>query len=82
MMCIILNLQISLLDTAVNHLKANLNSAADIISLRTTVEDLEKVKANQNRIKGEFVSYFMLIGTDSSFPECCYDWQHTNKRAA
>lgn len=54
MICFILNLQISLLDTAVNHLKANLKSAADLISLPTTVEELQKVKANQSRINGEF----------------------------
>lgn len=51
MLCIILLLQISLLDTAVNHLKANLKSAADLISLPTTVEELQKVKANQNRME-------------------------------
>lgn len=53
MCCIILLLQISLLDSAVNHLKANLKSAADLISLPTTVEELQKVKAEQNWIKRE-----------------------------
>lgn len=37
-------LQISLLDSAVNHLKANLKSAADLINLPTTVEELQKVQ--------------------------------------
>lgn len=50
MFCLILLLQISLLDTAVNHLKANLKSAADLISLPTTVEELQKVKAKKNGI--------------------------------
>lgn len=39
-------LQISLLDSAINHLKANLKSAADLVSLPTTVEELQKVNAN------------------------------------
>lgn len=51
MCCVTLFLQISLLDSAVNHLKANLKSAADLISLPTTVEELQKVKAKQNWIK-------------------------------
>ncbi|XP_038573828.1 EF-hand calcium-binding domain-containing protein 14 [Micropterus salmoides] len=37
-----MNRKISLLESAVNHLKANLKSAADLISLPTTVEDLQK----------------------------------------
>lgn len=37
-----INKKISLLDSAVNHLKANLKSAADLISLPTTVEELQK----------------------------------------
>ncbi|KAM8727682.1 EF-hand calcium-binding domain-containing protein 14 [Acanthopagrus schlegelii] len=37
-----INHKISLLDSAVNHLKANLKSAADLISLPTTVEELQK----------------------------------------
>uniref|UniRef100_A0A3P8RZT9 EF-hand calcium binding domain 14 n=1 Tax=Amphiprion percula TaxID=161767 RepID=A0A3P8RZT9_AMPPE len=37
-----MNRKISLLDSAVNHLKANLKSAADLISLPTTVEELQK----------------------------------------
>ncbi|KAK7945533.1 hypothetical protein WMY93_001261 [Mugilogobius chulae] len=37
-----INRKISLLDTAVSHLKANLKSAADLISLPTTVEELQK----------------------------------------
>ncbi|KAK2822486.1 hypothetical protein Q5P01_022551 [Channa striata] len=37
-----MNRKISLLDLAVNHLKANLKSAADLISLPTTVEELQK----------------------------------------
>ncbi|XP_029308782.1 EF-hand calcium-binding domain-containing protein 14 [Cottoperca gobio] len=37
-----MNRKISLLDSAVNHLKVNLKSAADLISLPTTVEDLQK----------------------------------------
>uniref|UniRef100_A0A3B4G8R8 EF-hand calcium binding domain 14 n=1 Tax=Pundamilia nyererei TaxID=303518 RepID=A0A3B4G8R8_9CICH len=37
-----INRKISLLDSAVNHLKANLKSAADLISLPTTVEELQK----------------------------------------
>lgn len=41
-------LQISLLDTAVNHLKANIKSASDLISLPTTVEELQKVKLALN----------------------------------
>uniref|UniRef100_A0A2K5JLZ3 EF-hand calcium binding domain 14 n=1 Tax=Colobus angolensis palliatus TaxID=336983 RepID=A0A2K5JLZ3_COLAP len=36
------NKQISLLTSAVNHLKANIKSAADLISLPTTVEGLQK----------------------------------------
>lgn len=40
----LLFVQISLLDSAVNHLKANLKSAADLISLPTTVEELQKVR--------------------------------------
>ncbi|XP_037313420.2 EF-hand calcium-binding domain-containing protein 14 [Pungitius pungitius] len=37
-----MNRKISLLDSAVIHLKANLKSAADLVSLPTTVEELEK----------------------------------------
>uniref|UniRef100_A0A8C6SBJ1 EF-hand calcium binding domain 14 n=1 Tax=Neogobius melanostomus TaxID=47308 RepID=A0A8C6SBJ1_9GOBI len=37
-----INKKISVLDSAVNHLKANLKSAADLISLPTTVEELQK----------------------------------------
>ncbi|KAM7379427.1 hypothetical protein PAMP_004976 [Pampus punctatissimus] len=37
-----INRKISLLDSAVNHLKTNLKSAADLISLPTTVEELQK----------------------------------------
>ncbi|XP_071379779.1 EF-hand calcium-binding domain-containing protein 14 isoform X1 [Centroberyx affinis] len=37
-----MNRKISLLDSAVNHLKANLKSAADLINLPTTVEELQK----------------------------------------
>nr|XP_057922470.1 EF-hand calcium-binding domain-containing protein 14 [Doryrhamphus excisus] len=37
-----MNRKITLLDTAVNHLKANLKSASDLISLPTTVEELQK----------------------------------------
>lgn len=37
--------QISLLNSAVNHLKANVKSAADLISLPATVEGLQKVSA-------------------------------------
>ncbi|XP_069013596.1 EF-hand calcium-binding domain-containing protein 14 [Embiotoca jacksoni] len=37
-----MNRKISLLDSAVNHLKANLKSAADLISLPNTVEELQK----------------------------------------
>lgn len=35
-----------MLDSAVNHLKANIKSAADLISLPTTVEELQKVHLN------------------------------------
>uniref|UniRef100_A0A8C6VX24 EF-hand calcium binding domain 14 n=1 Tax=Nothobranchius furzeri TaxID=105023 RepID=A0A8C6VX24_NOTFU len=37
-----MNRKITLLDSAVNHLKVNLKSAADLISLPTTVEELQK----------------------------------------
>ncbi|KAM9844928.1 EF-hand calcium-binding domain-containing protein 14 isoform 2-T2 [Aulostomus maculatus] len=37
-----MNRKISLLDSAVNHLKANLKAASDLISLPTTVEELQK----------------------------------------
>ncbi|XP_077375169.1 EF-hand calcium-binding domain-containing protein 14 [Festucalex cinctus] len=37
-----INRKITLLDSAVNHLKANLKSASDLISLPTTVEELQK----------------------------------------
>ncbi|XP_054615250.1 EF-hand calcium-binding domain-containing protein 14 isoform X1 [Dunckerocampus dactyliophorus] len=37
-----MNRKITLLDTAVNHLKVNLKSASDLISLPTTVEELQK----------------------------------------
>jgi archaellum component FlaC len=37
-----INRKISLLDSAVNHLKANIKSASDLISLPTTVEELQK----------------------------------------
>lgn len=64
-------LQISLLDSAVNHLKANLKSAADLISLPTTVEELQKVKAKQNGIKREIwlricviVFFLLFVCTD------------------
>uniref|UniRef100_A0A2K5JLX5 EF-hand domain-containing protein n=1 Tax=Colobus angolensis palliatus TaxID=336983 RepID=A0A2K5JLX5_COLAP len=40
------NKQISLLTSAVNHLKANIKSAADLISLPTTVEGLQKSVAS------------------------------------
>lgn len=41
-----LNRKISLLDSAVNHLKANIKSASDLISLPTTVEELQKSVAS------------------------------------
>ncbi|KAM5161372.1 EF-hand calcium-binding domain-containing protein 14 isoform 2-T2 [Callospermophilus lateralis] len=41
-----MNKQISLLTSAVNHLKANVKSAADLISLPTTVEGLQKSVAS------------------------------------
>ncbi|TSR16037.1 EF-hand calcium-binding domain-containing protein 14 [Bagarius yarrelli] len=37
-----INRKISTLDSAVNHLKANIKSASDLITLPTTVEDLQK----------------------------------------
>lgn len=37
-----MNRKISLLDNAVNHLKANIKSASDLINLPTTVEELQK----------------------------------------
>ncbi|XP_023674841.2 EF-hand calcium-binding domain-containing protein 14 isoform X1 [Paramormyrops kingsleyae] len=37
-----INRKISLLDSAVNHLKTNIKSASDLISLPTTVEELQK----------------------------------------
>ncbi|KAM9789375.1 EF-hand calcium-binding domain-containing protein 14 [Neosynchiropus ocellatus] len=37
-----MNRKISLLDSAVSHLKANLKSASDLINLPTTVEELQK----------------------------------------
>ncbi|KAM8838934.1 EF-hand calcium-binding domain-containing protein 14 [Synchiropus picturatus] len=37
-----INRKISLLDSAVSHLKANLKSASDLINLPTTVEELQK----------------------------------------
>ncbi|KAM4552298.1 EF-hand calcium-binding domain-containing protein 14 isoform 2-T2 [Odontesthes bonariensis] len=37
-----MNRKITLLDSAVNHLKVNLKSAADLIGLPTTVEELQK----------------------------------------
>nr|XP_061835310.1 EF-hand calcium-binding domain-containing protein 14-like [Nerophis lumbriciformis] len=37
-----MNRKITLLDSAVNHLKTNLKSASDLISLPTTVEELQK----------------------------------------
>ncbi|XP_036452538.1 EF-hand calcium-binding domain-containing protein 14 [Colossoma macropomum] len=37
-----INRKISTLDSAVNHLKANIKSASDLISLPTTVEELQK----------------------------------------
>ncbi|XP_037537578.1 EF-hand calcium-binding domain-containing protein 14 [Nematolebias whitei] len=37
-----MNKKITILDSAVNHLKANLKSAADLVSLPATVEDLQK----------------------------------------
>ncbi|XP_061696277.1 EF-hand calcium-binding domain-containing protein 14 [Syngnathoides biaculeatus] len=37
-----MNRKITLLDSAVSHLKANLKSASDLISLPTTVEELQK----------------------------------------
>uniref|UniRef100_A0A8C9GDG6 EF-hand calcium-binding domain-containing protein 14 n=1 Tax=Piliocolobus tephrosceles TaxID=591936 RepID=A0A8C9GDG6_9PRIM len=40
------NKQISLLTSAMNHLKANIKSAADLISLPTTVEGLQKSVAS------------------------------------
>uniref|UniRef100_A0A8C7ZZC9 EF-hand calcium binding domain 14 n=1 Tax=Oryzias sinensis TaxID=183150 RepID=A0A8C7ZZC9_9TELE len=46
-----MNRKISVLDSAVSHLKANLKSAADLISLPTTVEELQKV--NPTLPKGE-----------------------------
>ncbi|XP_034558638.1 EF-hand calcium-binding domain-containing protein 14 [Notolabrus celidotus] len=41
-----MNRKIVLLDSAVNHLKANLKSAADLISLPNTVEELQKSVAS------------------------------------
>lgn len=41
-----MNKQISLLNTAVNHLKANVKSTADLISLPATVEGLQKSVAS------------------------------------
>lgn len=42
---LLISFQISLLTSAVNHLKANVKSAADLISLPATVEGLQKVSA-------------------------------------
>lgn len=42
---LLFSFQISLLNSAVNHLKANVKSAADLISLPATVEGLQKVSA-------------------------------------
>ncbi|XP_021444940.2 EF-hand calcium-binding domain-containing protein 14 isoform X2 [Oncorhynchus mykiss] len=41
-----INRKISFLDTAVNHLKANIKSASDLINLPTTVEELQKSVAS------------------------------------
>ncbi|XP_042538520.1 EF-hand calcium-binding domain-containing protein 14 isoform X2 [Dipodomys spectabilis] len=41
-----MNKQISMLTSAVNHLKANVKSAADLISLPTTIEGLQKSVAS------------------------------------
>ncbi|XP_035644220.1 EF-hand calcium-binding domain-containing protein 14-like isoform X2 [Oncorhynchus keta] len=41
-----MNRKISFLDTAVNHLKANIKSASDLINLPTTVEELQKSVAS------------------------------------
>ena len=45
----IIDLQISLLDSAVNHLKANIKSASDLINFPTTVEELQKVGLYQTQ---------------------------------
>lgn len=56
-------LQISLLDSAVNHLKANLKSAADLINLPTTVEELQKVKGKKDIFKVNTLcqTYYLLF---------------------
>ncbi|KAK6484798.1 EF-hand calcium-binding domain-containing protein 14-like isoform X1 [Huso huso] len=41
-----INKQITLLDSAVSHLKANIKSASDLINLPTKVEELQKVSAS------------------------------------
>lgn len=50
-----------MLDTAVTHLKANLKSAADLISLPTTVEELQKVKAKKNGIEKNIITLYVLL---------------------
>lgn len=92
MSCVLSPLQISLLDSAVNHLKANLKSAADLVSLPTTVEELQKVPAKQNGIKRNMYHFLTFscectifisdLSEDFSLPECRYNWQYTNKCSA
>lgn len=68
-----------MLDSAVNHLKVNLKSAADLISLPTTVEELQKVKAKQNLIKREMwlriyinIIYFVCTVSLTDLTECLF----------
>uniref|UniRef100_A0A672HN97 EF-hand calcium binding domain 14 n=1 Tax=Salarias fasciatus TaxID=181472 RepID=A0A672HN97_SALFA len=48
-----MNRKIGVLDSAVNHLKANLKSAADLVGLPTTVEELQKVRLRMRHAAGK-----------------------------
>ncbi|XP_023390765.1 EF-hand calcium-binding domain-containing protein 14 [Pteropus vampyrus] len=64
-----MNKQISLLNSAVNHLKANVKSAADLISLPATVEGLQKSVAS---IGNTLNSVHLAVEAIQKVVQCCW----------
>ncbi|NWX15117.1 EFC14 protein, partial [Aegotheles bennettii] len=62
-----INKQISLLTSTVNHLKANIKSAADLIGLPVTVEKLQKASTNVAIAKDVLLLGFHVLGGVQSY---------------
>lgn len=71
-----------------NQLKANLKSAAELVSLPTTVEELQKVKALEQKKKSFMIAFtqesinisFFMTKTDWSFSH--FDFSRVSQRSA